>query len=405
MRGNFPVVGRGLVGSLIMGLGGAAKLRRVAYRCSTCDGSQGSRVLARSKANQATDAAELNETRIAIVIVNFRTPELIRQCLASLKLERRLLPKLEVTVVDGGSGDGSVAKLEHSIASPDFHNWVSLLPLSVNGGFGWANNQAILRLLQSNSPPEFIHMLNPDTIVEEGSVARLAEYLMGHPRAAVVGSQLLEIDGSLSGSAFHFPSVRGEFARGARTGLLDALLKVPSVEIVASEARQVDWVTGASFMVRSEALREVGLFDEGFFLYHEEVELMWRLHRAGWGIAIEPRSRVRHVGGASTGVNGRQAEGELRRRRPAYWYRSRSRLFGLTRGVSGASLAYLLWFLGHFVWKLRTLIGLTKGDKGVARQFSDHVRYALPRRHDWSPAVRSWNDAPGLPAWMERDRS
>ena len=359
----------------------------------------------RSKVNRRTGAAEFNDAKIAIVIVNYRTADLTRQCLASLKSESALLPGLEVVVVDGGSGDGSDTTVERTIANPDFRQWVSLLPLSVNGGFGWANNQAILRLLQSPDPPEFIHMLNPDTIVEEGSVARLAAYLISHPRTAVVGSQLLEVDGSLSGSAFHFPSVRGEFARGARTGFLDTLLKVPSVEIAASEAREVDWVTGASFMVRSEALREVGLFDEGFFLYHEEVELMWRLRRHGWEIAVEPRSRVRHVGGASTGVDGRQAKGQFRPRRPAYWYRSRSRLFGLTRGVWGTSLAYLLWLLGHFVWELRRLTGLTKGEKGVARQFFDHARYALPRRRDWSPAVRFWNDAPGSPAWMERDRS
>ena len=65
---------------------------------------------------------------------------------------------------------------------------------------------------------------------------------------------------------------------------------------------EVDWTTGASVMFRSEALGQTGLFDEGFFLYHEELELMWRLRRAGWTIAFEPRSRVRHVGGVTTGM-------------------------------------------------------------------------------------------------------
>ena len=355
----------------------------------------------RRQAESLSGAPKPSSAKVAIIIVNYRTPDLAKRCLASLQPEKRLIPELQVMVVDGGSGDASVEVLAKMVAEPAHREWTSVLPLEVNGGFGWANNQAILRLLQRPDAPDFIHLLNPDTEVEEGAVARLLEYLEEHAGVGAVGSQLLEPDGSLSGSAFNFLSVRGELSRSARTGLLDLLLKVPPVPISASNARAVDWTTGASVMFRVEALKDVGLFDEGFFLYHEEIELMWRLRRRGWGVAFEPLSRVRHVGGASTGVHSRKSAGK---RRPRYWYRSRARLFALTRGRQAAMLGYLIWFVGYAVWALRRITGLGRGAKPFSHQLRDHIRFALPRHSDGIPAVRAWNDEPNhLPAWMERD--
>ena len=175
------------------------------------------------------------------------------------------------------------------------------------------------------------------------------------------------------------------------------------MSIAATSAREVDWATGASVMFRTKALEEVGLFDEGFFLYHEEIELMWRLRRAGWTLAFEPRSRVRHVGGGSTGVHSRKTSGKVEPRKPSYWYRSRSRYFGLTRGRGIALLAYVLWFVGHSFWTLRRAMGLAPGAKPFSHQLRDHLRYALPRSSDRTPAVHNWGAAPtDAPAWMAR---
>src|SRR5205085_5129549 len=101
-----------------------------------------------------------------VVIVNYRTAALTVQCLAALKGEKALLPRLKAIVVDGGSGDGSADELAKAIGHPDYADWVSLLALPINGGFGWANNQAILTLAGSDTPPDFIHLLNPYTEVE-----------------------------------------------------------------------------------------------------------------------------------------------------------------------------------------------------------------------------------------------
>ena len=348
-------------------------------------------------------APEHRDPRVAVIVVNYQTPDFTMRCLASLAREKRLVPGMTVVVVDGGSGDGSAEALSKAIGQRVYRDWVSFIPLRVNGGFGWANNQAIAWLLKQSAPPQFVHLLNPDTEIEEGAVALLVNYLLGDPAAAAVGSQLLEPDGSLTGSAFSFPTLRGELSRGARTGLIDSLLKVPPISISASAPREVDWATGASVMFRVEALKQVGLFDEGFFLYHEEIELMWRLRRASWTIAFEPRSRVRHVGGGSTGVHSRKTEGRVAPRKPKYWYRSRTRFFALTRGTGVAAMAYLMWLTGYPIWAIRRLLGLAPGAKPFSHQLRDHLIYALPRGSDAVAAVRAWNDErSALPAWMER---
>jgi GT2 family glycosyltransferase len=343
------------------------------------------------------------DASVSAVIVNYRTPELTKKCLSSLAAERALLPKLTAIVVDGGSGDDSAEQLSDYVANEEYGDWLTVLPLPVNGGFAWANNEAICRLLQQSDPPQFVYVLNPDTEVEHGAVSALALYLAGHPRVGAVGSQLLGPDGSPTGSAFNFPTLRGEFTRGARTGFIDRIFRVPPISIEAAEAREVDWATGASVMLRSSALREVGLFDEGFFLYHEDIELMWRLRKAGWAVAFDPGSRVRHVGGAATGVHSRKSQGRVEPRRPPYWYRSRARLFALSRGTVVAMLAYAAWFAGYVIWALRKVTGLAAGAKPFSHQVRDHTRYALPRPSDRIPAVRPWDKRPGAePIWMER---
>jgi GT2 family glycosyltransferase len=340
---------------------------------------------------------------VGIVTVNYRTSDLTAACLASLRQEREGEPGLRAIVVDGGSGDNSADRLAKFISQPGYRDWVELLPLPINGGFGWANNQAIARLLKRLDPPEYIHLLNPDSEIEPGAVRFLAEYLDDHPRVAAVGSQLLELDGSWTGSAFSFPTIRGELARGAGTGFINRLLGVPPVAVETVEAREVEWATGASVMFRREALEQVGLFDEGFFLYHEEIELMWRMRQACWTIATEPQSRVRHVGGGSTGVHSRKVDERLRPRRPRYWYRSRARFFGLTRGRLAAMAAFVGWIAGHAIFEVRRMVGLAKESKPLDRELHDHLTQSYPRGDDFIPAVTSAHATPSpAPAWMER---
>ncbi|UAK23436.1 glycosyltransferase family 2 protein [Sphingomonas nostoxanthinifaciens] len=339
---------------------------------------------------------------IAVVIVNYRSPELTLGALDALAGERAGLPGLRAIVVDGGSGDGSADKLSEGLRDPRFQGWASLLALPINGGFGWANNQAILRLLQGPTPPDYIHLLNPDTRVEPGAVRALADELAAYPRCGAVGSLLLDPDGTPSGSAFAFPTLAGEFARGSRIGAIRRALRVK--EPMLQGAGPVDWVTGASVMIRAEALKASGLFDDGFFLYFEEVELMWRLTRAGWEIRHQPASRVIHDGGAATGVNMSGREAYRRPPLPAYWYRSRRRFFTLTNGATGGSLASALFLAGRMLSPLRSVIEVGKPRMRIANELRDVARHGtLPVAADHHPAPARWTDAPDQPpAWMAK---
>lgn len=201
---------------------------------------------------------------VAVVIVNYRCPDLTIRCLAALRGEKELLPELRAMVVDGGSGDGSAVSLSQAIESPEYREWVTFLPLPINGGFGWANNQAMLTLARGGEPPEYIHVLNPDTEVGAGAVAALASELDAHPRCAAAGSQLLTPSGEKAASAFRFPSPGRELVNAAHSEVLRRMLQIRSTVVQARESEVVDWVTGASVMLRAEALRQTGLFDDGF---------------------------------------------------------------------------------------------------------------------------------------------
>lgn len=282
-------------------------------------------------------------TEILVIIVNYRTAELTERCLNAVAKERATGLNLSAIIVDGCSGDGSVSRLRSFLDRTEIGSWTELLPLSFNGGFGWANNQALLHFAERLPP--YIYLLNPDTEVEPGAIAALAQVLQVRTNVAAVGSQLLEMNGSLSASAFRFPTVRNEFVRGAQTSALRSLLGLKPTTIEMSQGGPVDWVTGASVMLRRDALKQTGLFDDGFFLYFEEVELMHRLKHSGWQIWSEPHSRVRHVGGASTGVN----VSHIRRAKPDYWFNSRLRYFVLTGGKRHALLANLAWLAGFVI--------------------------------------------------------
>lgn len=335
---------------------------------------------------------------VAVVIVNYRTPEMTLDCIAALAGERAALPDLRVVVVDGGSGDDSADKLRAGLGAYD---WAHLIACDFNGGFGWANNQGMLHLLQGASPPDFINLLNPDTLIEPGAVVALRDDLVAHPTCAATGSQLVEPDGSAVGSAFRFPSAAREFFRGGQMNRVGHALGLSEGIMRPAEASPVDWVTGASVMLRAEALRQVGLFDTGFFLYFEEVELMHRLSRAGWSVRFVPNSRVMHIGGVATGM----ADVELHERThiPDYMFASRRRFFTLAYGAEGAGKATRAWLAGNRVLRALQMIGLMRARPKAEAESAGMLRHGIAGSpFDQTPAITRWDDPLGaLPAWHQ----
>jgi N-acetylglucosaminyl-diphospho-decaprenol L-rhamnosyltransferase len=333
----------------------------------------------------------------AIVIVNYRTPEMTLANVAALAGERAKIPDLRVVVVDGGSGDGSADSLRAGLARYD---WVELLALELNGGFGWANNQAMLHLLQGAAPPEFIHLLNPDAVIVPDAVVMLRGAMLANPSCAAAGSQLLNGDGTKAGCAFRFPTVAREFFRGAQMNRIGQALGLSDGIMRPDGPTEVEWVTGASVMLRAEALRQVGLFDTGFFLYFEEVELMHRLTRSGWTVRYVPDSRVLHIGGAATGM----ANAELHERAsiPDYMFVSRRRFFTRAYGAGRARNATLAWLAGNLMLRTVKLFGILKERPSADAERSGMRRHGIvPNALDRTPAVTRWDDPPGLPpSWQ-----
>ena len=162
----------------------------------------------------------------------------------------------------------------------------------------------------------------------------------------------------------------------------------------------VDWVTGASFLLRTQALEQCGMFDTGFFLYFEEVELMHRLARHGWKTYHCPESRVVHMAGASTGIVGGKAV--TNRAPPDYLFHSRNRYFALTQGKHRALIANLAWLAGYAISCLLAPIR-KKPDRSQTRAERETLlRIGLrARRQDAVPAVGRTDEIAGhLPSWM-----
>ena len=317
-------------------------------------------------------------TSILTVIVNYRTPALVIDCLASLELEIGQNPGARVVVVDNASGDGSDACIADAIARYDWSGWARLLVSPANGGFAHGNNFAIAPALASVSPPDYVWLLNPDTRVRPGAMRALSRFLATHPRTGIVGSALEEGDGTPWPYAFRFPTLLGEVERGARFGPVTRLLRQHAVPIeMNGRPAEVDWVSGASMMIRREVFERIGLMDEGYFLYFEETDFCLQARRAGWHCHYVPAARVLHIAGQSTGVTGQQA---VARRVPGYWFDSRRRYFAKNHGRAYAIAADIAWAAAHLLWRLRRrLQALPDPDpKGLLLDFLRHSALLRP---------------------------
>lgn len=312
--------------------------------------------------------------RIGIVIVNYRTADLAIDCLRSISYDINNIPSACVTLIDGGSEDGSAQQIAQAISSEGWGEWVDLLPLDTNRGFAAGNNAALRPLLATPNPPDYVLLLNPDTVVRPGAVRVLIEFMDANPKVGIAGSRLEDPDGTPQRSAFRFPTVAGEFESSVRLGLVSRLLSGSAIAPpVRDEAHPTDWVAGASMIVRWSTLVTIGLLDEGYFLYYEETDFCLRARRSGWQCWYVPASRVVHLVGQSSGVTN---PNNRPKRMPRYWFESRARYFRKNHGVLYAFMASAAWLLGFAAWRVRAWLQ-RKPDTTPAYFVQDFVRYTL----------------------------
>jgi GT2 family glycosyltransferase len=232
---------------------------------------------------------------LSVVIVSWRTRELLIACLRSLREalgDRMAAGAAEVIVVENASDDGSAEAVREQFPE------VRLLANHENRGYAAGNNQGIEAARGEN-----VILLNPDTEVPREAVERLEACLRERPRAGAAAPMLVYPDGRPQPSLRGFPTPLALF--GAVTGL--ARLATAGSPLVAYQPRElpavaslVDQPMTSCLLLRGAALREVGRFDETFPIFFNDVDLCWRLRQAGWEIWFVPEARVVHYGGAST---------------------------------------------------------------------------------------------------------
>ena len=289
--------------------------------------------------------------RIQIIVLNYRTPALTIMATEAALREMQGL-HAELMIVDNASGDDSMDVMAGAIAARGWAEGgrVTLRQSGHNGGFGAGNNFAMRAGLSDGTMPDFHYILNSDAWPEPGAIRALLDVMIAHPDCGIAGSRIHGEDGAQHQSAFRYPSIAGEFEGAVRTGIFTRLLRKSVVPIpMPTTLAPVDWVTGASLLVRRRMLDEIGLFDEAFFLYYEETDLCRRASRAGWSILYVPASDVVHVGSVSTGM-------KTWERTPSYWFESRIYYFTKNHGRAYAFGATVARIAGEALWRLRCAI-------------------------------------------------
>ena len=227
---------------------------------------------------------------LSVVIVNYRTFELTKNTVNSI-LQYSHPFSCEIIVVDNASGDDSLAKLQDY-----FKDKVKFIQSSQNNGFAAGNNLALRKVTS-----DYVLLLNSDTVVWQDTLENIYDYMQKHSDVGACGCRVRLENGELDKACKRtFPNVKNSFFR---------LFHIPTkskddnynlTDLPDDEIYEIDCLTGAFMFIRKEALDEVGLLDETFFMYGEDIDLCYRIKKAGWKIVYFGKSSITHLKGASS---------------------------------------------------------------------------------------------------------
>jgi GT2 family glycosyltransferase len=312
------------------------------------------------------------ETDVAVVIVTYRSAPLTIEALRSVEAERIASGlRVRAIVVDNNSGD--LPLIERAAAQHAWASWLTLVNAPRNGGFAYGNNLGIAHAY-SAGVPDFVYLLNPDAQVRPGAITALVRFLKDKPDVGIAGSSFENLDGSDWPIAFRFPTLFSELDAGLQWGLVSRLLRRWVVaRVMTQTAQPVDWICGASMMIRPAVLAAIGGLDENYFLYFEETDFCRRARLAGYPTWYVPQSRVMHVMGQSTGVTDlRQGPQRL----PAYWFASRRRYYVLAFGLGRAVAIDLVALVANSVGHCKRILQGRRG-AGVPHFIRDLLRHSV----------------------------
>lgn len=295
----------------------------------------------------------MKHSEILTIILNYKTPEMTLESVAAARVAMANLGG-EICIVDNDSQDGSFEEIQKHVESNNWGSAENKTPVRVlqsghNGGFGAGNNYGIRAGFSDGSKPDMFYILNSDAFPAKDAIEKLAACLRTTPNAGFAGSYIHGPSGEAHITAFRYPSIASEFEGTAQFGLVSRLLGRFSVPLpMPKNTQTVDWLAGASMLMRREMLDEIGLFDEQFFLYFEETDLCRRAAKAGWQTIYVHDSAVAHIGSVSTGM-------QNWKRVPEYWYDSRLHYFTKNHGHIYAGLATLAHALGVTICRLKQI--------------------------------------------------
>lgn len=292
--------------------------------------------------------------RMCVVIVNYKKPGLTIDCLKSIEPELADVPDLRVVVVDNCSGDDSMNVLRAAREEHGWHAWLEILESPGNLGFAGGNNIGI----RAEDAASYL-LLNNDTIVHRGAFALMLETLEKNADAGIIGPMILDPDGTPHVSCFRNRTPISELLGAARTGVITRLFRSFDVPIpVSDEPCEPEWIGFACVLVRKDVFRDIGLLDDDYFMYFEDIDFCIRARKAGWKVRYDPRPEVIHLEGGSSDVVSSFHE---RKRVAKFYYESRARYFASHYGGRlGLWCANLLWMLGRSVSLLREFAGSKK---------------------------------------------
>jgi len=290
--------------------------------------------------------------RLLIVIVNYKVTDLTIDCLKSCAKEIPSVPGSHVAVCENGTSDADATRLQNAIVTNGWQPWCSLTAVTPNRGFTGGNNVILRHALDSADKPQYVLLLNADTIVLPGAFESLIRFMDENPKVGIAGSRLEDESGTPYVSAFRDHTITNEFDRGLRLGFVSKMLSPWSLSPpVPDHACVAEWVAGASMIIRREVFDAIGLLDEGYYTYFDDIDFCMQARKKGWPTWYVPESRVIHLVGCSTKISDPVKGGV--KRRPRYWYQARTRFFIKNYGPVYAALADLAFLSGFALWRLR----------------------------------------------------
>lgn len=290
--------------------------------------------------------------RLAIILLNYQTPDLVVNCMQSLQAELRMIDAV-CCVVDNDSQDQSAVRIASWIDENDEDNNFHLLEAKENRGFSAGNNIGIQYM-----NADYYMLLNSDTLARPNVLQKLLKTADENPGAGLIMPRLEWPDEKPQISCFRFPSPFSELMGAAGTGIVTRLFRKYIIAIPVKDTLSYPpWASFACVMIRQELINQIGVLDDDYFMYFEDTDYCFFTRQAGWEIIHEPSARIVHLRGGSSSV---KASFKNKTRVPAYYMAARSRYFYRTGGRTTLFIANLAWHAGRSVSKLREILGHSK---------------------------------------------